>query len=150
MELLPELGRHAERQRVEVSLIRGAAIKARVGTPAIVKGEVSADRGRGVGYGVVGAQIDPLIFDTAPQPLDEHVVAPGAPAVHADGDVMTGEHPGERGARDCEPWSVLKMLGLPGRARASATVSTQDAASIVVETRHDSTRRLNQSSTTAR
>lgn len=49
-----------------------------------------------------------------------------------------------------EPWSVLKMSGLPWRARASSSVSTQNAASIVVETRHDSTRRLNQSSTAAR
>src|ERR1700681_1143275 len=48
------------------------------------------------------------------------------------------------------PWSVLKMSGLPWRARASSRVSTQNAASIVIETRHDSTRRLNQSSTTAR
>ena len=48
------------------------------------------------------------------------------------------------------PWSVLKMSGLPWRARASSSVSTQNAASIVIESRHDSTRRLNQSSTTAR
>lgn len=116
MELLPELGCRAERQRVEVSLIRGAAVKARVGTPAIVKGEVSAIEARA---SVVGAQIDLLIFDAAPQPLDEHVVAPGAPAVHADGDAMTGEHAGERGARELRPWSVLKMSGLPWRARAS-------------------------------
>ncbi len=67
-------------------------------TPAIVKVEVSADRDAGVGHGVVGAQIDLLIFDAAPQPLDEHVVAPGAPAVHADGDAVTGEHAGERRA----------------------------------------------------
>ena len=48
------------------------------------------------------------------------------------------------------PWSVLKMSGLPWRARASSRVSTQNAASIVIDKRHDSTRRLNQSSTTAR
>jgi len=33
---------------------------------------------------------------------------------------------------------------------ASSSVSTQNAASIVIDSRHDSTRRLNQSSTTAR
>jgi hypothetical protein len=37
VELLPELSCRAERQLVEVSLIRGAAVKARVGTPAIVQ-----------------------------------------------------------------------------------------------------------------
>src|ERR1700716_3387092 len=43
---------------------------------------------------------------------------------------------------NCEPWSVLKISGLPWRAKASSSVSTQNAASIVIDTRHDSTRRL--------
>jgi hypothetical protein len=47
-------------------------------------------------------------------------------------------------------WSVLKISGLPWRAKASSSVSTQNAVSIVMDSRHDSTRRLNQSSTTAR
>jgi type 1 fimbria pilin len=51
---------------------------------------------------------------------------------------------------NCEPWSVLKISGLPCFAKASCSVSTQNAASIVIDTRHDSTRRLAQSSTTAR
>jgi hypothetical protein len=51
---------------------------------------------------------------------------------------------------NCEPWSVLKISGVPCFARASSSVSTQNAASIVIDTRHDRTRRLNQSSTTAR
>jgi hypothetical protein len=49
-----------------------------------------------------------------------------------------------------EPWSVLKTSGLPWRAMASSSVSTQKAASMVIDSRHDNTRRLNQSSTTAR
>jgi len=51
---------------------------------------------------------------------------------------------------NCEPWSVLKISGLPYFSKASCSVSTQNAASIVIDTRHDSTRRLAQSSTTAR
>jgi hypothetical protein len=51
---------------------------------------------------------------------------------------------------NCEPWSVLKTSGLPWRAMASSSVSTQKAASMVIDSRHDNTRRLNQSSTTAR
>ena len=47
-------------------------------------------------------------------------------------------------------WSVLKMSGRPCRASASSTASRQTLASIVIETRQDSTRRLNQSSTAAR
>ena len=52
---------------------------------------------------------------------------------------------------NCEPWSVLKTSGLPCLASASSNVSTQKAASMVIDTRHDRTRRLlNQSSATAR
>ena len=40
------------------------------------------------------------------------------------------------------PRSVLKISGLPWQARASSSVSTQNAASIVIDRRHDSTRRL--------
>src|ERR1700686_5344970 len=48
---------------------------------------------------------------------------------------------------NCEPWSVLEISGLPCFAKASCSVSTQNAASIVIDIRHDRTRRLNQSST---
>jgi hypothetical protein len=46
----------------------------------------------------------------APQPLDEHVVPPGALAVYADGDAVVGEHSGEPAPVNCEPWSALKNL----------------------------------------
>jgi len=39
--------------------------------------------------------MDLLVFDAAPQPLDEDVVTPGALAVHADGDAIAGERAGE-------------------------------------------------------
>src|SRR4029077_953311 len=67
-------------------------------TAAIVEVEVSADRVTRVTDAVVGPQIYFLVFDAAPQPLDEHVVPPGALAVHADGDAVVGEHSGERRA----------------------------------------------------
>ena len=44
---------------------------------------------------------------------------------------------------NCEPWSVLKMSGLPCRASASSTASMQNAASRVIDSRQDRTRRLN-------
>jgi hypothetical protein len=34
-----------------------------------------------------------LVFDAAPQPLDEHVIPPGAFAVHADRNAVVGEQP---------------------------------------------------------
>ena len=40
------------------------------------------------------------------------------------------------------PWSVLKISGLPCLARASSNASTQKSASIVIDTRCASTRRL--------
>jgi len=36
-------------------------------------------------------QINLLVFDLFPQPLDEHVVAPAAAPVHADGDFVVLE-----------------------------------------------------------
>ena len=46
--------------------------------------------------------------------------------------------------------TVLKISGLPWRARASSTASMQKSASSVIDTRQARTRRVNQSSTAAR
>jgi len=51
---------------------------------------------------------------------------------------------------NCTPWSVLKISGRPYVPMASCTASTQKSASIVIDRRHDRTRRLNQSITTTR
>src|SRR5271169_2543722 len=64
--------------------------------PAVVEAQVTADRGAGLADAVVGPQIDLLVLDAAPQALDEHVVAPGALAVHADRNAVAGERAGER------------------------------------------------------
>ena len=48
-------------------------------SPAVVKVEVTPDRIPGLADAFVGPQIHFLIFDAAPQPLDEDVVAPSAP-----------------------------------------------------------------------
>src|SRR3954464_8750659 len=54
-----------------------------MGSPPIVKGEVSADRGPGLADRVVGPEIHLLVLDRSPEPLHEDVVAPGALAIHA-------------------------------------------------------------------
>jgi hypothetical protein len=95
VEPLPALGCQAEWQRVEVGLIRGGVVKALVRPAAIVEVEVAADRGTGLADVVIGPQIHLLVFDAAPQPLDEHVVPPSPFAVHADGDAVAGEQAGE-------------------------------------------------------
>ena len=45
-------------------------------TPAIVKIQILADQSAGFADAVIGPQIDFLVFDAAPQPFDEDVVAP--------------------------------------------------------------------------
>ena len=73
-----------------------------------------------------------------------------APAVHADGDLVFDQHASERRAGELAALIRVEDRRLAMAGRASSSASTQNAASIVIDTRHDSTRRLNQSSTTAR
>src|SRR3978361_201693 len=80
---------------VEVGLIWCDVVKALMRSTAIVESEISADRVSCLADAFVGPQIHLLVFDAAPQPLDEHVVPPSAFAVHADGDAVAGEQAGE-------------------------------------------------------
>ena len=63
--------------------------------PMIVKGEIATDRAARLADAIVGSQVDLLVFDASPQALDEHVVSPGASAVHADRDAMLQQHAGK-------------------------------------------------------
>ena len=49
-----------------------------------VEAQVAGNADFGLGDAVVGAQIDLLVFDCPPEPLDEHIVAPASLAIHAD------------------------------------------------------------------
>src|SRR5258705_670095 len=95
---------------------------------AIVEVEVSADRVTGLADAFIGSQIDLLVFDATPQPLNEHVVPPGPFAIHADGDAVAGKQTGERRARELRTlvgvedfWpamtseSILQRLDAEGR-----------------------------------
>src|SRR5436309_5415737 len=64
-------------------------------TAAIIEVEVTADRVPRLANAFVGPQIYLLVFDAAPQPLDEHVVPPCSFAIHADCDAVAGERAGE-------------------------------------------------------
>src|SRR3954468_23650251 len=61
----------------------------------VVEAEIPADRGASLGDRVVSSEVDLLVLDRSPEPLDEDVVAPGTLAVHADGDPVPGQHTGE-------------------------------------------------------
>ena len=95
MEPLPGLGCRKLRQRVEVGLIGCPPVKARMRPPAIIEGQIAANRSASLGDTVVGPQIDLLVFDAAPEPLDKHIVPPRALAVHADRDLVLEQHAGE-------------------------------------------------------
>ena len=51
---------------------------------------------------------------------------------------------------NCAPWSVLNTSGAAPPDSASSSASTQNAASIVFDSRHDSTQRVAQSITATR
>ena len=74
MEHLPGLSCRAEGQLCEVSLIGCHAVKARMRASFIVELQIAADRSACIADALIGSQIYLLVFDGAPQPLDEHIV----------------------------------------------------------------------------
>ena len=59
---------------IEVSVIRGAGVKARMGTFVVVKLQTPANRSARLCDAVVSPKIDFLVFDRAPETLDKDVV----------------------------------------------------------------------------
>src|SRR5258708_2279128 len=100
------------------------SVKARIRALAVVEVQIPADRS--ARFADVGPQIDLLVFDRAPEPLNEDVVAPRAPAIHADRDGVVEERAGEVDAGELA-WSVLKISGLPCFASTSSTASRQNS-----------------------
>ena len=86
------------RQVVEVGVIRRSGVKARMRPLAVVELQIPTDRGARLADAVIGPEVDLLVFDRAPEPLDEDVVAPRSLAVHADGDGLRQQQAGELGA----------------------------------------------------
>src|SRR3954453_580677 len=86
------------------------------GSPSIVEVQIPADRGASLADRVVGPEIHLLVLDRSPEPLDEDVVAPGALAIHADGDAGLEEHVGEVGAGELRALVGVEDLGpaMPG------------------------------------
>src|SRR5271157_1540365 len=78
----------------------------------IEKVEIPAQRRARLGDGVVGLEVDLLVLHRSPEPLDEHVVAPSALAVHADGDPVLLEDAGERLAGELAALVAVENLGL--------------------------------------
>ena len=85
-------------QVIEVGAIRRSGSEARMWPRAIVEIQVPAERSTGIADTVVGPQVDLLVFDRPPQPLNKDIVAPRAAAIHADRDGIVQQQAGERGA----------------------------------------------------
>src|SRR2546423_4691078 len=78
-----------------VNLPRCAIAEALVLALLVVEAEPSPDAGLGFGHSRIGIEVDLLIFEAAPQPLDEDVVHTPALAVHADHDPVPFQGTGE-------------------------------------------------------
>lgn len=60
----------------------------------------------------IGGQVDLLVFDGPPKTLDEDVVAPNAFAIHADFDVLRGQHLDEVGGGEVAALVRVEDFGL--------------------------------------
>ena len=114
--------------------------------PAVIKGEIAADRGARLGNAGIGAQVDFLVLDRPPEALDEDVVAPGALAIHADGDLGGGQDCDEAdggelaalvGVEDARPampgQSFLERLDAEIRAQCDRQPPGEDLAAVPVD-----------------
>src|SRR5215216_3886867 len=100
------------RQMSEIGVVRRPSVKARMRALAVVEIQIPADRGARLGDAVVGPQMDLLVFDRTPEPLDEHVVAPCPLAVHADRNGVVEEQAGEVLAGELAALVGVENLGL--------------------------------------
>jgi hypothetical protein len=83
-------------------------------------------------------QVDTLVFQAAPKPLNEHIVHPPSVAVHGDANPGLPQYAGEPREVNWLPCSLLKIAGRPNRAKASSRASTHNSTSIVFDARQDS------------
>src|SRR5215471_16900910 len=71
-------------EAAEIDVIRRPPVKARMRPFAVVEPQIAAERTACLGHTAISLQIYLLILHRSPQPLDEHVVAPPSPSIHAD------------------------------------------------------------------
>src|SRR5207245_3978001 len=78
-----------------VGLARRAIAEALMLALLVVEAEPGADASLRLGDAGIGVEVDLLVFEAAPQPLDEDVVHVAALAIHADGDLVALQGAGE-------------------------------------------------------
>src|SRR3954454_19014598 len=87
----------------------------------VVKAEVTGERIPRLGYCVVGPQEYFFIFDRSPESLHEHIVAPSAPAIHADSDGVVDQLAGE-----CGTGELAALIGVEDLRLAMASQGLLD------------------------
>src|SRR5262249_21284318 len=107
-------------------------------TPGVVKLEPRGDADVRLAAVSIALQVDVLVFEGPPQPLDEHVVHPSAAAVNRDAHTGGTVRGGEGGTGKLTALVGIEESGSPSAA-------TANALSMVFDSRHASTARLAQS-----
>src|SRR3954465_12913497 len=87
----------------------------------VVKAKVTGERSPRLGYCVVGPQVYFFIFDRSPESLHEHIVPPGAPAIHADSDGVGDQLSGE-----CGTGELATLIGVEDLRLAMASQGLLD------------------------
>ena len=121
-----------------------------MGAFLVVQLDVRPDGLPGMADRLVRFQLDLFILDTAPHPLDEHVVAPTAFAIHRQPDTTAQHGLGESAGRELAALISVHDVGssVAGECFLERFDSVQ--ASSVMATRCASTLRLTQSTTAVR
>src|SRR6516225_4022691 len=104
-------------QAFVVNLARRVVAEALVLALFVIEAEPGANAGLCLGDTGIGMQVDLLILQTAPQPLDEDVVHTAAFAIHADCDTAPIEH--------CDELDVGELAALVGVEDLRPAVSGQ-------------------------
>src|SRR6516165_10516699 len=99
-------------QALLVDLARRAVAEALMLPFLVVEAQPSADPGLRFGDAGIGMQVDLLVFQAAPQPLDEDVVHAAPLAIHADRDTAMLEHSSELSASKLAALIGVEDLGL--------------------------------------
>ena len=107
---------------------RGAAVERLMGPRVVVERDPGRDPGTRLEAVGIALQIDLLVLQRSPQPLDEDVVQPTAAAVHRDSHAGSLQDRGE-----CGRGELAALIGVEDRrpaepASASSSARTQRAS----------------------
>ena len=82
-----------------------------MGASTIVKSEVVTDASERLGHSFVVLQVYFFVLEASPQPLDEHIVDPAAPTVHADSHTLIKQEFCEEVTGELSPLLRVEDLG---------------------------------------